>query len=610
MPANPRAPWKWIWPAVGPTPITEGLDSEIFDRADFPYSEAFVREALQNSLDARLASASAVRVHFTFHSTRLQPLLSVLQDVISYRKKISLPIPQTWSTGEISWLVVQDFHATGLSGNLNKRTSDYWNYWLNFGQSNKDGSGRGGRGIGRVTFLIASSIQTVIGYTRRRSDHRTPICGMTVLRPVEDHDKFLSSHAYLASSERKSIYNLHNSQEFNRAVIKGFQFADYTEKSDTGLALAIPYPHEKLNKDRILAAAIEHFSPTIMENKLVLDIEDTRLNRETIRSVSNDIYDCFRDASIKRDPMRFLGLIRHAQKQHESHYTFRLPNTHSKIPDLKHDPATTKVKRRLNSNSHCVLDLYLPLKHEGEVRTTKVRAVIANTPDGALPIDCFFRNGMRLPKVKAPDAGDLDLLLFVEDELLATYLNLCEGKAHLDLSRSKEITQKLRSNSFGPPVYGLRDIIKSLPKDLRQLFCDDASQPDARVFETFFSLPAPPKKPPVDSGKPDLPDSPPTSQIKPVKISIFKKDGFRIKAVKAYSKWPVDLSLTIAYADGTRRPKWNVADFDLTKLTKGWEGCDKLVIQDNEIICRHCESQFRLEIRGFDPKRELSIVWR
>ena len=66
------------------------------------------------------------------------------------------------------------------------RTSDFWNYWLNFGISNKDGSGRGGRGIGRVTFLIASRLQSVIGYTRRSTDGTSAICGMSVLRAKED----------------------------------------------------------------------------------------------------------------------------------------------------------------------------------------------------------------------------------------------------------------------------------------------------------------------------------------------------------------------------------------------------------------------------------------
>ncbi len=29
--------WSWIWPNVGATPINQGLDSEMFDRSDFPY---------------------------------------------------------------------------------------------------------------------------------------------------------------------------------------------------------------------------------------------------------------------------------------------------------------------------------------------------------------------------------------------------------------------------------------------------------------------------------------------------------------------------------------------------------------------------------------------
>ena len=93
------------------------------------------------------------------------------------------------SGGRISgncWLLVEDFNSRGLSGNLGSRTSDFWNfnYWLNFGLSNKDGSGRGGRGIGRVTFLIASRLQSVIRYTRRADDGVSAICGTALGCPA------------------------------------------------------------------------------------------------------------------------------------------------------------------------------------------------------------------------------------------------------------------------------------------------------------------------------------------------------------------------------------------------------------------------------------------
>ena len=63
--------WSWIWPSVGPTPINQGLDSEMFDRVDYPYSETFVREAIQNSLDARLNPAEPVTIRFMFHEDKL-----------------------------------------------------------------------------------------------------------------------------------------------------------------------------------------------------------------------------------------------------------------------------------------------------------------------------------------------------------------------------------------------------------------------------------------------------------------------------------------------------------------------------------------------------------
>lgn len=58
--------WEWIWPRVGPTPISQGLDFEMFDRPDYPYSETFVREAIQNSLDARLNTEQPVISASTF----------------------------------------------------------------------------------------------------------------------------------------------------------------------------------------------------------------------------------------------------------------------------------------------------------------------------------------------------------------------------------------------------------------------------------------------------------------------------------------------------------------------------------------------------------------
>ena len=75
---------------------------------------------------------------------------------------------------------------------------------------------------------------------------------------------------------------------------------------------------------------------------------------------------------------------------------------------------------------------------------------------------------MSLPDLKARNPGEFDLVVTVDEIDLARYLNLCEGKAHLDITQSKEIKTKLEGKGFVPP-YPVKNFVKSLPVELRAL---------------------------------------------------------------------------------------------------------------------------------------------
>lgn len=614
MNSSDNSHWGWIWPKVGPTPTTEGLDSEIFDRDDFPYSETFVREAIQNSLDARINAEAPVRIDFKFGTSAIDPKQSLLRDVISFRKKCDLPVPSSWDSSEMTWLVVQDFHATGLTGSLSRRNSDFWNYWLNFGQSNKDASGRGGRGIGRVTFLIASEIQTVVGYTRRSEDKKTPICGMAVLRSIEDDSSLRATHAYFAAREQVSIYHLHESADCRQSVLETFQFLDYEEVSDTGLALAIPYPHSELTSESILAAAIENFGPTIIDETLVLNVDGTRLDCHSIDGIAIRVCEKMRNTSIKSDTKRYLSLIRKGLTKSPPDYRISVPEGARTLDYLEHRETASKIEDHLQAGGSCVLELGLLVRHEGSKKATKLRAAITNCPEGASPLDGFFREGMCLPMVRSKDPKDFDLLFFVDESILATYLNLCEGKAHLDLSESIEIRQKLERHHFDAPVYNLKRFVKGLPRDLRLLLYGDSSQPDSRVFENLFAIrKGPPIKKKARDGQPVPPDIPPKRGPRAFRVSKHL-DGLRIVAANDHDQWPVDLSAELAYADGSRHPRWNEADFEIEKLTithkDEKKGCAAFRAESNVLEARKCTKNFDLRITGFDTNRELVVLWR
>ena len=593
--------------------MNQGLDSEMFDRADYPYSETFVREAIQNSLDARLDLSEPVRVHFKFHRDRCEQRKAFLEYVISFRKKAGLEIPRQWFSGGITWLVVEDFNSRGLSGSLTDRTSDFWNYWLNFGLSNKDGSGRGGRGIGRVTFLIASRLQSVIGFTRRSEDGQYAVCGMSALRAQAEGNRFLSTHAYLASEEKDSIYQLHDSEEFHEQVQEAFRFTGYEGGYTSGLALAIPYPHDELFPDKILAAAIENFAPAIMNGTVVVNADGIELDMSSITRIGGDVSELMNNEAIRTDVRRYLRLITDAGKE-PMPTAIRWPNQVSELEEIRKTDPVKSMREMLDNYRNIVLNIELPLVQSGSQMNVKVKAIIANTPLEKKPLDRFFREGMSLPDVRAKSPGDLDLILLVEDKRLATYLNFCEGKAHLDLMESKEIREKLKDKGFSDGVK-TKQTVRNLPRHLRSLFEPETSEPVADVFVKFFSVPedrSSRKRPKVDPNSPDveIPPDPPPPKIPPFKVDNLP-NGMRVRANQEYGAWPVNLTLTLAYADGSRRPSWSEFDFRLENLPFSFEGCQIKSKKGNRIRALDCGSDCSISITGFDTNRELdaSVRW-
>lgn len=598
--------WSWIWPSVGATPIHQGLDSEMFDRTDYPYSETFVREAIQNSLDARLDADKPVRVNFTFHSDGIGPRRPYLEQIMAHRKKANLEIPKEWSDGHVRWLVVEDFNSKGLGGSLMSRTSDFWNYWLNFGLSNKDGSGRGGRGIGRVTFLIASRLQSVIGYTRRAADDSSAICGMAVLRALEDGDDLKSTHAYLAESENGNIYQLHNSSEFHTRTSNAFSFTGYSGEHASGLGLAILYPHAELNADGILAAAIENFAPAIMNGSLVLNVDGRALDASTIDDTAIEIAGHLNDDAISADVARYLELVRRALSA-EVDYTISLANAaRGDFEPLRKSVAIKSLQKKLADGQDHVLDVVFPLQRSGITHEVSLRAVIGPAASDR-PVDRLFREGMSLPDVRAKAPGELDLLMLVGDGVLATYLNFCEGKAHLDLLESKDVRQKLVDQGFDGPR--IKRLIKALPVELRLLLSPDVTAPDAHVFDSYFSKPS---EKPGKRKKPDKPDVPPDPPPPP-KPPVFRvetlSDGLRVKANPEFAGWPVNVTIGLAYADGTRRPSWSRFDFRLEELDIDHSDCD-LSTEKNKVKALNCGPETMIEITGFDTNRELDTSIR
>ena len=72
------------------------------------------------------------------------------------------------------------------------------------------------------------------------------------------------------------------------------------------------------------------------------------------------------------------------------------------------------------------------------------------------------------------------------------------------------------------------------------------------------------------------------------------------------------MGVTLAYADGTRRPSWSPFDFRLDDLTVNHDDC-KIETDGNTIKALNCGPDCRIVITGFDANRELDTsirLWR
>lgn len=603
--------FSWQWPNVGPTPVSYGLDAEIFDTEQFPNAQTFVREAIQNSLDARVESSQPVCVRFAFHEAELGQHARFLGDLRNKKERGGLTWPAKWDQGRISWLTVQDFNASGLTGDVSSRTSDFWNYWLNFGVSNKSGAGRGGRGIGRVTFLIASQISTVIGLTQRHSDRAVLSCGMSVLKPVEDAGELRTSYAYLAKASLRNTFELYENSEFHSALAEAFDIPQHLQNNCPGLSLVIPYPHDDLSADKLIAAAIENFAPAIINGNLVVEVDSVRVDCSRIDAEAGRIRNLFASPGMKEDPSRLLGLIRAASGEPDC--TIQIDKS-VRLSRQTDDETRTLLRNLADSDQISVLKLDVAVVRHRTKSYSPILISFARAQQGKKPIDLFYREGMALPQVVASNAADIDLVVQSNEGELATYLNFCEGKAHLDLLENRDVKDKLAEKGF--EGVGVKRFVRWLMDDVRAIVLPDASKPDSTVMRGFFSVVRKDPKNSVtgqggsEQGDPNRPrvkpdEAPPPPKPKPFEVREVE-GGFRIYANADYAPFPAGFRAEVAYATGERRPRWSRHDFELQNMNVSGD-LSRTRVHGNIIEADNCLSGYLVEVVGFDKKRELTV---
>ena len=295
-----------------------------FFSADLP--QRFVRESVQNSLDAR-AGRDPVTVRFTIsgpggavsaehadrYLTGLRPHFEAVVRSESANvgsdsdRRRELEHRAALFDGSLPFLVVEDFGTTGLHGDIRANDiraegNDFWGFFRSIGISPKDDDAGGSWGLGKWVFPDASKLNAFIGVTRRAGEERFLLMGQAMLKLHEsDGRKYPPVGFFAARSDEEdrdwlpmpvesvglSPDDVEADHDVGGSLVRDAMI-DFGLRpgGQPGTSVVIPHPMDELTDPGNLAYAVirQYFHP-IIAGDLVAEIASPG---ESIRTINAD----------------------------------------------------------------------------------------------------------------------------------------------------------------------------------------------------------------------------------------------------------------------------------------------------------------------------------
>jgi hypothetical protein len=593
--------------------------------------EALVREGIQNSLDARRNSEKVmVRIRVTGTDAAVVrnsvvPFLNGLDDHLKAPGNGLREIPHDGDNCPV--LVFEDFGTTGLLGDPAewKPASGSRNHFYYFfraeGRSDKGEKDIGRWGIGKQVFPRASRINSIFGLTVRDDDKKKLLMGMAVLKSHDlngtryDPDGWLGRH--FENGDDGLILPIEDS-----AFIEGFSKAfDVQRGNEPGLTIVVPWCDLDLTDENLVRAVLrEYFWPilrgqleVIIETGSIQTILDSASLENEIKKIGNDL---------EREILPLVELAKWAGKLTDPDYIkFKSTDTNRSwqwSKELLPEDCLSELRNRYEGGEKIAIRIPVSVREKNHSPRGSFFDIFLyrdGSEQSGRPV--FIREGIIIPDVRAPRTRGVRSLVNAEDGPIAAFLGDSENPAHTQW-------QKDGANFRGKYVSGATDlpfVIRSV-HEIVNILCEQDKKEDRRLLADLFSIPAPPedqesrlhdkKKPERPGTKPDKPTFP-EPRLRPIIIDPIES-GFVVRNGDTNgSPSPKALAIRAAYQVRRGNPfkKYHLADFDFSQRMKTQlVGATVVEKKENLLRFRIDNSHFRIEVTGFDPKRDVRVEVR
>ena len=298
--------------------LRDSVSGEFFNSTRL---ESVVREAIQNSLDARSGEKAAeIRIYYSGSMAALDGLSYSARyrtgDVDSHYSNSESGLTNMPKADEkCEYLTIEDFNTTGLTGSVSLRPtkeemdgdhkkSNYFNFFFRENRSGKNGAGSlGSWGAGKIMFMKASRLRTAFTYSVRE-DVETPcfIAGRTVLMSHAIGDDMYAPDGWfgvkIENPAPVSPRFMQKQPVTEAAVIEAFRKDFHVKRNgEEGTTVVIPYLDlendnggGEFTRENIAQAVLKNFMLAIISGDLSVSIEIGTcdkiivLNQDTIKA--------------------------------------------------------------------------------------------------------------------------------------------------------------------------------------------------------------------------------------------------------------------------------------------------------------------------------------
>ena len=597
---------------------------------------AFVREAVQNSLDASRPGhygPVSIRIFVSGDESALAPETAKRYfkggwDHFHAEGSGLREAPAR--EDRCRFITYEDSGTTGLTGDIDQyhEVADVRNPFYYFfraeGQSNKLESGRGRWGLGKFVFPRSSRIRSFFAVTVRHDDHQRLLVGQSILRSHPVEDKSYTPDGWFGEKPDRNEASLPvDDQDF----IDQFEHDFCLERRrEPGLSIVVPFCNDSWTLAAVIGHVVQDYFYPILQEELIVTVEDsdsqTILNARTLPEIVNNAGDDVR--SVIRPLVDLSGW---ALKQQSSGSLVVLssesPKGTPKWSAQSIDPDVfSRLRRAFNYERRLAVRIPVLVQcRSGQSRDSHFDVFLERAEGSQQKRPVFIRDGIIISDVRTRLIRDVHAIVSIDDAPLTAFLGDAENPAHTAWHEESSHFKGKYTN--GPAT--LR-FIRNAVADLCQMLAEATEDEDPELLLDVFSvgtlhdqagLPvnfASMTTHGFNAGRDQLDKLPRKSKQSKAFRLTRRAGGFRIAGHRNAGEHQCRIDVLVAYdrRSGSPLRKYSTTDFRLDQRPIEIEahGAEVTIPEPNRLIVAPTNDAFEVIVTGFDENRDLFLQSR